>query len=32
MRVATTVASEGFGVAGGYDSNIYSTLFIQRIA
>jgi hypothetical protein len=32
MRVATTVASEGFGVAGGYDSNIYSTLLIQRIA
>jgi hypothetical protein len=32
MRVATTVASEGFGVAGGYDSNIYSTLLIRRIA
>lgn len=32
MRVATTVATEGFGVAGGYDSNVYSTLLIRRIA
>jgi hypothetical protein len=32
MRVATTVATEGLGVASGYDSSIYSTLLIRRIA
>jgi hypothetical protein len=32
MRVATGVADEGLGVGTGYNTNIYSTLLIRRIA
>jgi hypothetical protein len=32
MRVTTTNATQGLGVASGYDSSIYSTLLIRRIA
>jgi hypothetical protein len=32
MRVATTNATQGLGVASGFDESLYSSLLIQRIA